>query len=116
MKLSANPDGGWQAVAVFEVESDAAVAVDAFVVQFDDDVDRTSTCKLVRAADAPRGYCWFEALLDFGSGEWRAIRRASALISGLERARLPGYRLLAGREWIGVAAMQRQHEAEAMTR
>lgn len=53
MKLSTNPDGGWQAVAVFEVESDAAVAVDAFVVQFDDDVDRTSTCKLVRAADAP---------------------------------------------------------------
>ena len=108
MNIAVNPGGSWQEVAVFEMASEGAdSALKAFMMRFDSDIDHDRRCVIRNAAHCPNGYRWFEARIDFSIGEWRAVHLASALVTELSRASFGNYRLIAGREWIDLALLQR---------
>jgi hypothetical protein len=44
--------------------------------------------------------------VDFALGDRRSVVLASRRIGALERAELPGYRLVSGRGWIELATVQ----------
>ncbi|HEY6943330.1 hypothetical protein [Dokdonella sp.] len=106
MSVVMNPTAGWQQVLVFEADGEAADAVDAFVAGFRP-VPDAGALRIEPSARSPAGYQWYDGYVDFGIGERRAIRLASNLVDALERAELPCYRLVAGREWLDLAASQR---------
>lgn len=105
MSIAMNPTVGWQQVLVFEADRDAHAAVGAFVAGFQP-ADR-GACRIEPSSKSPSGYQWYDACIDFSIGERRAIHLASRLVDALERAELPGYRLVAGREWLDLAASQK---------
>ncbi|TCO40290.1 hypothetical protein [Dokdonella fugitiva] len=109
MSVVMNPANGWQQVLVFEADSDATARVDAFVAGFRPGDDH-GACRIQPSLKSPHGYQWYEAYVDFGIGERRAIHLASTLVDALERAELPSYRLVAGKEWLDLAASQRSLE------
>ena len=110
MSIVMNPTLGWQQVLVFETDGDAADTVDAFVAGFQSEHTH-GALRIERSSRSPDGYQWYDACIDFGIGERRAIHLASDLVDALERAELPCYRLVAGREWLDLAASQRLLEA-----
>lgn len=112
MTIVMNPSGAWQEVAVFEVASDGAdAAVNAFIGRFDADIDHDRKCDVRPAEKCPQGCRWFAARIDFSIGEWRSLHLAAALVRELDHAHLVGYRLIAGREWIDLATMERRRNA-----
>ncbi|HEU4662613.1 MAG TPA: hypothetical protein VFS55_01140 [Dokdonella sp.] len=112
MSVVMNPTVGWQQVLVFEADGQAGGAVDAFIAGFLPGLDQApGAWRIQPSARSPAGYQWYDGYVDFGIGERRAIRLASSLVDALERAELPSYRLVAGREWLDLAASQRLLEA-----
>ncbi|HEY6943456.1 hypothetical protein [Dokdonella sp.] len=101
-----NPKVGWQQVVVFEADSDAQSAVNAFITRFWPGGDHHA-CRIEQAARSPAGFQWYDGYVDFSIGERRAIHLASRLVDELGRAQLPLYRLVAGREWLDLAAAQK---------
>ena len=99
-RIEMNPHAGWQQVVVFEVDANARQAVDTFARPISGDI------RILPAEMSPAGYAWYEAQVDFSHGERRAIHVAGDLVQALERAELPGYRLIAGREWLELAIAQ----------
>jgi len=104
MHVTIHPREDWREIAVFELESGRVDALDAFVARFEREVDHDGRCRVQSARHSPDGYRWLEAHVDFRYGERRALRLASAFIGELDQASLPGYRLIAGREWMHLAA------------
>lgn len=109
MSVVLNPTVGWQQVLVFEADGEAAGAVAAFIAGFQPNQD-PGACRIEPSSRSPTGYQWYDGYVDFGIGERRAIHLASSLVDALERAELPCYRLVAGREWLDLAASQRSLE------
>ncbi|MGN6520328.1 MAG: hypothetical protein ACTHK2_12975 [Dokdonella sp.] len=105
MSIAMNPKAGWQQVVVFEADSDAQSAVNAFIARFWPG-EHHEACRIEQASRSPAGFQWYDGYVDFSIGERRAIHLASRLVDELDRAELPLYRLVAGREWLGLAAAQ----------
>lgn len=101
-----NPKAGWQQVVVFEADSDAQSAVNAFIARFRPG-DEHGVYRIEQASRSPAGFQWYDGYIDFSIGERRAIHLASRLVDELGRAELPLYRLVAGREWLDLAAAQK---------
>jgi hypothetical protein len=110
ISLTAN---GWRPVAVFEVAAHASAAWRAACDVLVDATD--GACRIAPAPESPAGAQWFEVVLDFGAGEWRAMRMFATLVERLESLSLalPGYRLVSGKEWYDVALAQRGGEFPA---
>lgn len=106
MGIAMNPKAGWQQVVVFEADSDAQSAVNAFIARFRPG-DEHGVCRIEQASRSPAGFQWYDGYIDFSIGERRAIHLASRLVDELGRAELPLYRLVAGREWLDLAAAQK---------
>jgi hypothetical protein len=110
MGFAMNPSGSWQQVALFEVSADAVVAMEPVVARLKREIDPAAWLVL-RTASGPPGRVGYEARVDFGIGERRAIYLASHIFAELQRAQLPGFRLIAGREWVRLAMAQKQFDA-----
>lgn len=108
MGFAMNPNGSWQQVAIFEVEGSARI-VDPLMSRLTAEFESSEWMVLPTPRCLP-ARVWFQARVDFGIGERRAIRLASCLIEEVGRAKLPGYRLVAGREWLDLAASQMHAE------
>ncbi|WP_395683928.1 hypothetical protein [Dokdonella sp.] len=108
MGFAMNPNGSWQQVAIFEVEGGASI-VDSLLTRLRAEFESSEWVVLPVPRCLP-ARVWFQARVDFGIGERRAIRVASCLIEEVGRAKLPGYRLVAGREWLDLAVAQMHAE------
>ncbi|HEU4664276.1 MAG TPA: hypothetical protein VFS55_09625 [Dokdonella sp.] len=100
-----NPRAGWQQVVLFEARDGTQAAVNDFVRQIFPN-DETKAFRIERAARSPAGCQWYDGYIDFSIGERRALALASQLVVELDRAALPDYRLVAGREWLSLAVSQ----------
>ena len=115
MTIVMNPKGTWQEVAIFEVAAeDADMAVKDFLVQFEATIDHHRNCQVRPAPESRSGWRWFAARIDFSIGEWRALHLAAALVYELEETQLEGYRLVAGREWIELAKIEKCNDLAAL--
>jgi hypothetical protein len=109
MGFAMNPSGSWQQVALFELSADAAEAVEPVMARLKREIDPAAWLVLRTGSSLP-GRAGYEARVDFGIGERRAIYLASHILSGLQRAELPGFRLIAGWEWVELAMAQKQFD------
>jgi hypothetical protein len=110
MGFAMNPSGSWQQVALFEVSADATMALEPLVARLNREIVPAAWLFLRTASGLP-GRAGYEARVDFGIGERRAIYLASHIFAELQRADLPGFRLIAGREWVELALAQMQVDA-----
>lgn len=111
MGFAMNPSGSWQQVAIGEVEGASTDVVDTLVARLREAFD-PSAWMVVPMPGRDPAHAWFEARVDFGIGERRAIHLASSIMEEIARAELPGYRLVAGREWLDLALAQRYSVAD----
>ena len=110
MGFAMNPSGSWQQVAIFEVEAGEVLGHLMARLRVEFNFSEWMILPMPRCLPAR---VWFEARVDFGIGERRAIHLASRLIEEIGRAELPGYRLVAGREWLDLALAQMYAETGA---
>ncbi|MGH8172282.1 MAG: hypothetical protein ACREPX_04000 [Rhodanobacteraceae bacterium] len=97
MSISYQGEPRWRLMAVIEVREDFGHL--ASVLK-----DPSLDFRLQASSESPRGYAWFDLLVDADKGERRCARTAHAVLTALQRIAddgdIPEFRIVNGHQWV----------------
>lgn len=99
MSISYQGEARWRLMAVIEVREDFDNLATVLT-------DPSLDFRLQASAESPRGYAWFDLLVDADKGERRCARTAYAVLNALQRIAddgdIPEFRIVNGHQWLRI--------------